>query len=124
LRWLPRAGHKRGMKIPSLIKTSLADSFAAVDAGTPPLTIADINGTLVKIGKFKGAFVWHCHEHEDELFWCLTGRLTIQFRDRDVKLEAGEMILVPRGIEHRSVAEDEAQVAIIHPAATVVPVVP
>ena len=89
--------------------------------GTPPLTIADINGTLVKIGKFKGAFVWHSHEHEDELFWCLGGRLTIQFRDRDVKLEAGEMIVVPRGVEHRSVAEEEAQVAIIHPASTVVP---
>jgi mannose-6-phosphate isomerase-like protein (cupin superfamily) len=105
-------------------KTVLADSFAAVKAGTPPLTVADINGTLVKIGKFKGAFVWHSHEDEDELFWCLGGRLTIQFRDRDVKLEAGEMILVPRGVEHRSVAEEEAQVAIIHPASTVVPVVP
>ena len=111
----------RGMMTPSTTKTSLAASLAAVEAGTPPLTVADINGTLVKIGKFKGAFVWHSHEHEDELFWCLGGRLTIQFRDRDVNLEAGEMILVPRGVEHRSVAEEEAQVAIIHPAATVVP---
>ena len=103
-----------------ITKTVLADSFAAVKVGTP-LAIADINGTLVKIGKFKGAFVWHSHEHEDELFWCLAGRLTIQFRDGDVKLEAGEMILVPRGVEHRSVAEQEAQVAIIHPATTIVP---
>jgi len=55
------------------------------------------------------------------LFWCLGGRLTIQFRDRDVRLEAGEMILVPRGVEHRSVAEEETQVAIIHPATTIVP---
>ena len=109
------------MMKPDIAKTSLTDSFAAVKAGTPPLTIADINGTQVKIGKFKGAFVWHSHEDEDELFWCLGGRLTIQFRDRDVKLEAGEMILVPRGVEHRSVAEEEAQVAIIHPANTVVP---
>ena len=109
------------MMTPSITKTSLTDSFAAVTAGAPPLTVADINGTLVKIGKFKGAFVWHVHKHEDELFWCLGGRLTIQFRDRDVRLEAGEMILVPRGIEHRSVADEEAQVAIIHPAATVVP---
>ena len=112
------------MMISPITKTVLADSFAAVKVGTPPQAIADINGTLVRIGKFKGAFVWHSHEHEDELFWCLGGRLTIQFRDRDVKLEAGEMILVPRGVEHRSVAEEEAQVAIIHPASTVVPVVP
>ena len=112
------------MMTPSTTKTSLAASLAAVEAGTPPLTVADINGTLVKIGKFKGAFVWHSHAEEDELFWCLGGRLTIQFRDRDVKLEAGEMILVPRGVEHRSVAEEEAQVAIIHPATTVVPAIP
>ena len=104
-----------------ITKTVLADSFAAVKVGAPPLAIADINGTLVKIGKFKGAFVWHSHEHEDELFWCLGGRLTIQFRDRDVTLEAGEMVLVPRGVEHRSVAEQEAQVAIIHPATTILP---
>ena len=109
------------MTTPSITKTSLADSFATVKAGAQPLTVADVNGTLVKIGKFKGAFVWHSHEDEDELFWCLGGRLTIQFRDRDVMLEPGEMILVPRGVEHRSVAEEEAQVAIIHPAATVVP---
>lgn len=109
------------MMTQSITKTSLTDSLAAAKAGTPPLTVADINGTLVKIGKFNGAFVWHSHEHEDELFWCLGGRLTIQFRDRDVNLEAGEMILVPRGVEHRSVAEEEAQVAIIHPASTLVP---
>jgi mannose-6-phosphate isomerase-like protein (cupin superfamily) len=124
LRRLPLLGQKRGMVTPAIAKTALADTFAAAKVGAPPRTIADINGTLVKIGKFKGAFVWHSHEDEDELFWCLGGRLTIQFRDRDVKLEAGEMILVPRGVEHRSVAEEEAQVAIIHPASTVVPVVP
>jgi mannose-6-phosphate isomerase-like protein (cupin superfamily) len=98
--------------------------LGGIAPGTPTRTIADINGTLVKIGKFKGKFVWHSHADEDELFWCLGGRLTIQFRDREVKLEAGEMILVPRGVEHRSVAKEEAQVAIIHPASTVVPVVP
>jgi mannose-6-phosphate isomerase-like protein (cupin superfamily) len=107
-----------------IAKVALADSLGSAQIGTAPRTIADINGTLVKIGKIKGAFVWHSHLHEDELFWCLGGRLTVQFRDRDVVLEAGEMVLVPRGVEHRSVAEEEAQVAIIHPASTVVPVVP
>ena len=109
------------MVTPVIAKTALAETLAAATVGASPLTVADINGTLVKIGKFKGVFVWHSHEHEDELFWCLGGRLTIQFRDRDVELEAGEIVLVPRGVEHRSVAEEEAQVAIIHPASTVVP---
>lgn len=105
-------------------KVSLRESIAAQVLGAPPGTVAAVNDTLVKVGKFKGAFVWHSHEHEDELFWCLGGRLTLQFRDRDVVLEAGEMVLVPRGVEHRSVAQDEAQVAIIHPASTVVPRAP
>jgi mannose-6-phosphate isomerase-like protein (cupin superfamily) len=114
-------GHKRAMTIHARSKISLTESLTPLRAGEAPLALADVNGTLVKVGKFKGAFVWHSHEHEDELFWCLGGRLTIQFRDRDVNLEPGEMILVPRGIEHRSIAEEEAQVAIIHPASTVVP---
>jgi mannose-6-phosphate isomerase-like protein (cupin superfamily) len=114
-------GHKRAMMIHARSKISLTESLTPLHAGEAPLALADINGTLVKVGKFKGAFVWHLHENEDELFWCLGGRLTIQFRDRDVKLEPGEMILVPRGVEHRSIAEEEAQVAIIHPASTVVP---
>jgi mannose-6-phosphate isomerase-like protein (cupin superfamily) len=111
--------HKRRMTA----KIILSDALASIQPGLPPRTVADINGKLVKIGKFKGAFVWHAHADEDELFWCLGGRLTIQFRDRDVKLEAGEMVLVPRGVEHRSVAEEEAQVAIIHPATTIVPTI-
>jgi mannose-6-phosphate isomerase-like protein (cupin superfamily) len=117
----PRMPHMRGMTKSSSFKVSLADCLDSLRPAMPPLTVADINGTLVKIGKFKGAFVWHFHADEDELFWCLGGRLTIQFRDRDVMLEPGEMILVPRGVEHRSVADEEAQVAIIHPANTVVP---
>jgi mannose-6-phosphate isomerase-like protein (cupin superfamily) len=106
---------------PPIVKIDLAASLGSAQAGAPPRTVAAVNGTLVKVGKFRGAFAWHSHEHEDELFWCLGGCLTVQFRDRDVVLEAGEMVLVPRGVEHRSVAEEEAQVAIIHPASTVVP---
>ena len=102
-------------------KIEVPSYLAALQAGSAPLTVADINGTLVKVGKFKGAFVWHSHADEDELFWCLGGRLTIQFRDCNVDLGPGEMVLVPRGVEHRSVAAEEAQVAIIHPATTIVP---
>ena len=105
-------------------KVTLVDLFAGLPLGGLSRTVAAVNGTLLKVGKFKGAFVWHTHDHEDELFWCLGGRLTVQFRDRDVVLEAGEMVLVPRGVEHRSVAAEEAQVAIIHPASTVVPSAP
>ena len=115
---------KHSMSACPIAKITLADSLMSAGIGAAPQTIADINGTLVKIGRLKGTFVWHSHPNEDELFWCLDGRLTIQFRDRDVTLEAGEMVLVPRGVEHRSVAEEEAQVAIIHPASTVVPVIP
>ena len=114
--------HKRCMaETAPISKVALHDSLVSLAPGVPPRTVAAVNGTLVKVGKFKGAFVWHSHEHEDELFWCLGGRLTVQFRDREVTLEPGEMVLVPRGVEHRSVADEEAQVAIIHPASTVVP---
>ena len=83
--------------------------------------IARLNEQRIKVGRFEGRFAWHSHEHEDELFCVLRGRLTLQFRDHDVVLEAGEMLVVPAGVEHRSVATEEAQVLIIHPAPTVLP---
>lgn len=81
--------------------------------------VAEFNETQVKISKVKGEFDWHHHEHEDELFWVLSGRLLIQFRDQDVWLEEGELLVVPKGVEHRPVAPDEVEVAVIEPAGTV-----
>lgn len=83
--------------------------------------LAVVNDTVVKVGRFAGRFAWHAHEAEDELFWVIGGRLTIQLRDRDVPLAAGEMFLVPAGVEHRSVATAEAVVVVIHPRSTVLP---
>lgn len=81
--------------------------------------VAEVSGFQVKISKIKGEFVWHSHENEDELFWVISGRLMLQFRDRDVWLESGELLVVPRGVEHRPVAPEEVEVAVIEPAETV-----
>jgi mannose-6-phosphate isomerase-like protein (cupin superfamily) len=83
--------------------------------------IARLNETSLKVGRFRGRFQWHRHEREDELFWVIAGRLTIQLRDRDVVLDPGEFLVVPAGVEHRSVAEEESHVLIIHPRTTVLP---
>jgi mannose-6-phosphate isomerase-like protein (cupin superfamily) len=72
----------------------------------------------VKLAKVKGAFVWHHHEHEDELFYVLKGRLTIEFRDRSIELGPGECLVVPRGVEHRPVAEEETHILVFEPAGT------
>src|SRR5262245_19542342 len=102
-------------------KISIAAAFEQVAPSNGLAEIARLNDTSLKVGRFRGRFAWHRHEREDELFWVIAGRLTIQFRDRDVVLEPGELIIVPAGVEHRSVAEEESQVLIIHPQTTVLP---
>ena len=83
-----------------------------------PKVIAELNSQQVKLVKFQGPFVWHHHEHEDELFWVLKGRLRMEFRDRSLSLEPGELIVVPRGVEHRPCADEEVHVALFEPATT------
>jgi mannose-6-phosphate isomerase-like protein (cupin superfamily) len=83
-----------------------------------PKVIAELNGQQVKLVKFQGPFVWHHHENEDELFWVLKGRLRMEFRDRNVWLEPGELIVVSRGVEHRPCADEEVHVALFEPATT------
>jgi mannose-6-phosphate isomerase-like protein (cupin superfamily) len=83
-----------------------------------PKVVAELNGQQVKLVKFLGPFVWHHHEDEDELFWVLKGRMRMEFRDRHVWVEAGELIVVPRGVEHRPVADEEVHVALFEPATT------
>jgi mannose-6-phosphate isomerase-like protein (cupin superfamily) len=80
--------------------------------------VGELNGQEVKLAKFKGTFVWHQHEHEDELFLGVSGRFRLEFRDRAVEVGPGEFIIVPRGVEHRTVADEEAAVLIFEPAAT------
>jgi mannose-6-phosphate isomerase-like protein (cupin superfamily) len=91
------------------------DSFS--DHWSPKI-VAELNGQQVKLAKFAGEFVWHQHEAEDELFMVLKGRFRMDFRDRQVWLEEGEVLVVPRGVEHRPVAEAEVQILLFEPAST------
>jgi mannose-6-phosphate isomerase-like protein (cupin superfamily) len=84
-----------------------------------PKVIAELNGQQVKVVKFRGDFLWHHHEHEDELFLVLSGRLRMEFRDHQAWLGPGELIVVPRGVEHRPCAEKEVHVLLFEPATTV-----
>jgi mannose-6-phosphate isomerase-like protein (cupin superfamily) len=99
-------------------KINLRDKLSTFDAHYQPKIIADLNGQQVKLVKFKGPFVWHHHDNEDELFMVVKGRFTMQFRDRNVVIEEGELIVVPRGVEHCPLAEDEVHVMLFEPATT------
>ena len=98
----------------------LADAFRRFDATWTPHVAADLNGQQVKLAKLQGAFVWHDHADEDELFWVVSGRLRIEFRDApDAVLGPGQLLVVPRGVEHRPVAEPTAEVVLFEPASTI-----
>jgi mannose-6-phosphate isomerase-like protein (cupin superfamily) len=83
-----------------------------------PKIVAELNGQHVKLVKLKGEFLWHHHDAEDELFLVVKGRLTIKFRDREVQLKEGEFIVVPAGVEHLPVAEEEAHILLFEPKST------
>jgi mannose-6-phosphate isomerase-like protein (cupin superfamily) len=99
-------------------KVNLAKKFDSFDERWSPKIVGELNGQCVKIVKVKGEFVWHHHDVEDEMFMVVKGRLTIKFRDRDVTLEEGEFLIVPHGVEHKPVAEEEAHVLLFEPQAT------
>ena len=100
-------------------KVTLASAFASIDERWDPHLAGELNGQAVKLAKAEGDFVWHSHADADELFLVTDGRLRIEFRDRDdVTLEAGELLVVPRGTEHRPVAEPEANILLFEPAGT------
>ena len=83
-----------------------------------PKIIGELNGQHVKLVKLNGEFIWHTHENEDELFYVLKGTLFMEFRDRTAEINENEMIIIPRGTEHRSVAKDEVSVMVFEPAST------
>jgi len=99
-------------------KVVLARKFAAIDDHWNPRIIGELNGQHVKIAKIHGAFDWHHHEHEDELFLVHRGTFRMEFRDRAIDLAPGDMLIVPRGVEHRPVAEEEAEILMFEPAGT------
>lgn len=100
-------------------KVNLAEKFALIPDHWNPRIAGELNGQQVKLAKFKGAFDWHHHEHEDELFLVVKGSFDMEFRDRTVTVRPGEFLIVPRGVEHRPVAYDEAEVLLFEPASTV-----
>jgi mannose-6-phosphate isomerase-like protein (cupin superfamily) len=99
-------------------KVNLEQKLALFREHWKPKIVGELNGQQVKLVKFKGPFVWHHHEHEDELFLVVEGRFRMEFQDRQVWLEEGEFLIVPRGVEHRPVADEEAQVLLFEPAST------
>ena len=100
-------------------KVNLAEKFSLFDERWNPKIVGELNGQHVKLVKLLGEFVWHHHEEEDELFLVVKGRFRMEFRDRHVWIEEGEFLVVPRGLEHRPVADEEAHVLLFEPASTV-----
>lgn len=100
-------------------KINLAQKLSLFSAHWSPKIVAELNGQHVKLVKFQGPFVWHSHEHEDELFCVVRGSFRMELRDQSIELRAGEMLVVPRGVEHRPVADHEVEVLLFEPASTV-----
>jgi mannose-6-phosphate isomerase-like protein (cupin superfamily) len=99
-------------------KVNLQEKFSLFNEHWSPKIAGELNGQQVKLVKFKGPFVWHHHDHEDELFLVVKGSFDMEFRDRVVTLREGEFIVVPRGVEHRPNAKEEVQVLLFEPATT------
>ena len=99
-------------------KVNVGQKFAAFDEHWSPKIAGELNGQYVKLGKFLGEFIWHHHDDEDEMFLVVKGRFRMEFRDRSEWIEEGEFVVVPRGVEHRPVAEEEAHVMMFEPAST------
>lgn len=99
-------------------KASLSEKFASIHEHWRPKVVAELNGQELKLVKFAGTFPWHHHEQEDELFLVWRGQMTLEFRDRRVTLQPGDFCVVPRGVEHRTMAEAEAEVLVFEPAHT------
>ena len=102
----------------SVEKVNVAQKLSLFGEQWSPKIVGELNGQHVKLVKFSGEFVWHHHDDEDEMFLVVNGRFRMEFRDREVWIEEGEFIVVPRGIEHRPVAEEEASVMLFEPAST------
>lgn len=99
-------------------KINLAEKFDQFHDTWNPRVIAALNGQQVKLVRVEGEFIWHHHDQEDELFLVIAGRLTIQFEDGSLTLEPGELCVIPHGVEHKPVAEPQAQVLLLEPAST------
>jgi mannose-6-phosphate isomerase-like protein (cupin superfamily) len=99
-------------------KVNLAQKFDLFDEYWNPHVADELNDSYVKLAKLKGEFEWHHHENEDELFLVVKGHLTIKLRDRDIELDEGEFVIIPKGIEHLPIANEEAHVLLLEPKST------
>lgn len=99
-------------------KINLISKLALFNEHWSPKVVGEMNDSLIKLAKLKGEFVWHHHDNEDELFFVVKGKLVIKFRDKDIELNEGELIVIPRGVEHLPVAEEEVHVMLIEPKTT------
>ena len=99
-------------------KVSVSEKLALINEYWSPKIVGELNGQHVKLVKLSGEFVWHHHDQEDELFLVLHGTLRMEFRTHTVSLEPGEFIIVPHGVEHRPVAEEEVHLLLFEPAGT------
>lgn len=96
-------------------KVNLTEKFALITEHWRPKVVGELNGQEIKLVKFKGAFPWHHHETEDEMFLAVKGNFRIEFRDKIIELSEGEFVIVPHGVEHRPVAEKEVEVLLFEP---------
>lgn len=99
-------------------KINLAEKFSLFSEYWNPKIVGELNGQQVKLVKFKGPFIWHHHENEDELFYVVKGSFDMEFRDKTITIGEGEFIIVPKGIEHRPHAKEEVHVMLFEPATT------
>lgn len=99
-------------------KVNLVEKFSRFSEIWSPKIVGTLNGQHVKLARFKGPFIWHKHDEEDELFFVVEGVLTIEFRDKTVTLEKDEFIIVPKGVEHRPIADTETLVMLFEPMST------
>ncbi len=99
-------------------KVNLAKKFSLFDKYWSPRIVGELNDSYVKLAKFKGEFVWHKHDAEDELFLVIKGHLHIKLREREIHLDAGEFTIIPRGIEHLPIADEETHVLLLEPKST------
>lgn len=99
-------------------KVNLEEKFQLFSEHWSPKIVGALNGQEVKIARLKGSFIWHSHPDADELFWVIKGSLQIRLRDRVIQLNENEFFIVPKGVEHKPVAEEEVQVMLFEPAGT------
>lgn len=99
-------------------QVNLSSKFSEIHEHWQPHIAGELNGQMVKLVKFQGEFVWHHHDNEDEMFFVVKGRFRMEFQDKSVMIREGEFIVVPRGVEHKPVADQECWVMLFEPAST------